>query len=601
MHAAGHAFLAAAAGVLARVLAGHGLMDAGSTAIISRGAGVRATQTDAVLTLAICGVFAALAKLVGGALSSWAEARLSGDVGADVRLAVLDRVLAVNESRTVRHDDHGSIAQAIEQPPKAEDAQTKSGTHGDRLAALTTHINDIERGVAHGVLSELRALVQLLPLGVLLIVLAPRLAGSAVVALGAFGVLAFTLRRAFKLANARAAASAGALVEAADDAVRHADLWATYGAKRRIRAHVAGIGRVLAREAARIRVRASVLSSTSEVLGAVALVLVLLLASRGALGVDHGTVVPFAIAFFMAYRPLRELVDARLARARGDEALRSALRAVQVTPGPTERSPHEAAVTAQGEAAVTAQATPPKNAHAHALRRWSLEPLVLSDVRALHGNHGGVSLEVPAGAIAAVVGPTGIGKTSLLRALLGLEHVRSGDVRYGSVRLTTAGVGPSERPFAWVPQEAPIVGDTLAINVGLGRADDDGPIPDPLPVLAELGATSLAKSLGDQVLGTVRPLSGGERQWIAVARALATGLPVLLLDEPTSALDTASQARLLEALARLRGKRTVILVTHRPEPLAIADVVVRLVPRLGDEELHESETMLAARDVGLTA
>jgi len=55
-------------------------------------------------------------------------------------------------------------------------------------------------------------------------------------------------------------------------------------------------------------------------------------------------------------------------------------------------------------------------------------------------------------------------------------------------------------------------------------------------------------------------------------------LPVLLLDEPTSALDGPSQARLLEAIARLRGKRTVILVTHRPEPLAIADLVVRLEP-----------------------
>jgi ABC-type bacteriocin/lantibiotic exporter with double-glycine peptidase domain len=71
-------------------------------------------------------------------------------------------------------------------------------------------------------------------------------------------------------------------------------------------------------------------------------------------------------------------------------------------------------------------------------------------------------------------------------------------------------------------------------------------------------------------------LSGGERQWVAIARALATGLPVLLLDEPTSGLDPASQQRVLEALAAVRGKRTVLLVTHRPEPLAIADRVIRL-------------------------
>ena len=63
---------------------------------------------------------------------------------------------------------------------------------------------------------------------------------------------------------------------------------------------------------------------------------------------------------------------------------------------------------------------------------------------------------------------------------------------------------------------------------------------------------------------------------MAIARAVATRLPVLLLDEPTSGLDPASQARVLDAIARLKGERTVIVVTHREEPLAIADAVLRL-------------------------
>jgi ABC-type multidrug transport system fused ATPase/permease subunit len=551
MHAAGHAFLAAAAGLLARGLAqGQPLMDGRSTSLPGWSVGSLPTETT-VLTLAIAGVFAAIVKLVGGALASWAEARVAGDVAARVRLAVLDDVLALNGLRTPRHDDHGS------------NDTPSIGTHAHRLAALTSHITEIEHGVAHGVLSEVRAVVQLVPLGVLLVVLAPRLAGSAVAALAAFGAFAFVLRRAFKRAHARASASAGALVEAADEAVKHAELWATYGAKRRIRAHVAGVGRAIAREAARIRVRASLLSSMSEVLGATALVTALLLASRGALGVNHGTVVPFAIVFFMAYRPLRELVDARLARARGEEALEAALGGVEVG---------SRAIEARERSGVKTNDAP---AHTN----WPLEAVVLSAVRTAHGTHAPLSAVVPAGSIAAVVGPTGIGKTSLLRALLGLERLVEGEVRYGSESLDRAGIGPRERPFAWVPQDAPIVGDTLAINVGLGRADDDAAVPDPAPVLAQLGNEELALSLRDEVLGTVRRLSGGERQWVAVARALATGLPVLLLDEPTSALDGASQARLLDAIARLRGKRTVILVTHRPEPLAIADVIVRLEPR----------------------
>ena len=143
------------------------------------------------------------------------------------------------------------------------------------------------------------------------------------------------------------------------------------------------------------------------------------------------------------------------------------------------------------------------------------------------------------------------------------------------------GVGPRERPFAWVPQDAPILGDTLVANVALGRADGEDARSRRIVCILHASSTpsaqtGLAASLGDAVLATERSVSGGERQWIAVARALATELPVLLLDEPTSSLDGAAQERMLAAIAGLRGKRTVVIVTHRPEPLAIADVVVRL-------------------------
>jgi ABC-type transport system involved in cytochrome bd biosynthesis fused ATPase/permease subunit len=94
------------------------------------------------------------------------------------------------------------------------------------------------------------------------------------------------------------------------------------------------------------------------------------------------------------------------------------------------------------------------------------------------------------------------------------------------------------------------------------------------------------------VLGVAgRPLSGGERQWVALARAVATRQPVLLLDEPTSGLDAASQERVLQAIARLKGRRTIVLVTHREEPLALADAVLHL----GEPATRASGTTRAAR------
>jgi len=119
-----------------------------------------------------------------------------------------------------------------------------------------------------------------------------------------------------------------------------------------------------------------------------------------------------------------------------------------------------------------------------------------------------------------------------------------------------------------------VLADTLDANVRLSGARRGGDA-DPRALLESIGAERLTKELGDARLGP-QAVSGGERQWIAIARALATDRPVLLLDEPTSGLDASAQRDVLRAIRALRGRRTVIIVTHRPEPLALADEVIDL-------------------------
>ena len=104
--------------------------------------------------------------------------------------------------------------------------------------------------------------------------------------------------------------------------MRHADLWVTYGAEAKARSLVRRLGEAITAGAARLQVRAALLSGANEVLGAAALVAAIAASRAGLLGraPDGKTLLLFAIAFFLAYRPLREIADARLAMARAQVA-----------------------------------------------------------------------------------------------------------------------------------------------------------------------------------------------------------------------------------------------------------------------------------------
>jgi ABC-type multidrug transport system fused ATPase/permease subunit len=422
---------------------------------------------------------------------------------------------------------------------------------------LTACIHEVELGLHTGVLGGVRAVAQLVPLAVVLFWLAPRLALVAVAVFAPFALLMSANRRRWKRAHAAAMRHSELLLEAADEAVRHAELWMTYGAEAKARSNVAALGNVVARTSARLEAGAAAMTGANEVLGAVALVCTLSAARMGWLGDAGGgaALLSFAVAFFLAYRPIRDLTEARLAWLRGQVAFEELEDlAPSLSPGADAQPP-----SAEAAAPIVTEGP------------WSLAALDLYGLELSRGGAQPVTLSIPPGQIVAVLGPTGTGKTTLLRTLLGLEASKGGRIQYAGTSLEFAPAGPVARPFAWVPQDAPLLADTLAANVALGAP------ADARAALTPLGAAHLVDSLGDERLGAGgRSVSGGERQWIALARAIASRQPILLLDEPTSGLDPQSQAQVLDAISRLRGERSVLLVTHRPEPLVIADHVVRL-------------------------
>ena len=538
MQGLGHAVLAAAGAGCATLLVGGDFSR--FSAMSSRYLGVSGSGT--AVTFALAGLVAVTVKVLGNALATVVQARIGGEVGGALRETLLRALLAERSVAQARHSDHGP---ATEEAAGEGAVPQGGGAWARDVARLTSFVGDVEAGASVGILGSVKAFLQLVPLALLVFLVAPRLAAASVLVLAPFGVLLGRARLRVRRALTREAARRTQLLAGADEAVRHADLWRTYGASRRIRDRVRILGQSLTGQSTRVAALTAALSGGNEVLGAAAVLLVVLSARAGWLGPGvEGTVLPFVVTFLLAYRPVRDLGDARLATLRASAAL-------------DELAPWMA---------------PPELPLAdEEPREWPKATLSLHALELPRGTLGPLSFQLKAGEIVALVAPTGAGKSTLLRTLLGLETPRAGDLRYGKTSLCGAPPGPRDRPFAWVPQDAPIVADTVEGNVRLGFATADAHT-----VLADLGATSLA-ALADAPVGAGgRVLSGGERQWVALARALASQQPVLLLDEPTSGLDAEAQDQVLAAIALLRGRRTVLLVTHRQEPLRIADRVLQL-------------------------
>lgn len=197
-----------------------------------------------------------------------------------------------------------------------------------------------------------------------------------------------------------------------------------------------------------------------------------------------------------------------------------------------------------------------------------------------------VSLTVEPGETVALVGPSGVGKSTLLNVVLGFAVPDEGRVRVGGRDLAELDPERWRSRIAWVPQRPHLFAGTIAENVRLARPDaDDAAV---VAALRDAGAYDFVVELPDgerTLLGEDGAgLSAGQRQRLAIARAFLADRPLLLLDEPTASLDGETEAGIVDAVRRLAAGRTVLLVVHRPALLAVADRVVTLEPRAAEAQ-----------------
>ena len=190
----------------------------------------------------------------------------------------------------------------------------------------------------------------------------------------------------------------------------------------------------------------------------------------------------------------------------------------------------------------------------------------------------GVSLDVPARSMCAIVGPSGSGKTTIARLLARFWDVDSGTVRVGGTDVRDMPTAQLMEQLSMVFQDVYLFDDTLAANIRIGNpvADDEQ-----IRWAADLaGVTEIVERLPhgwDTRVGEGgRALSGGERQRVSIARALLKRAPIVLLDEATSALDAENEANIVAAMEELRRTSTLIVIAHKLETIAAAAQVIVL-------------------------
>ncbi|KAI7877716.1 hypothetical protein K492DRAFT_150187 [Lichtheimia hyalospora FSU 10163] len=188
----------------------------------------------------------------------------------------------------------------------------------------------------------------------------------------------------------------------------------------------------------------------------------------------------------------------------------------------------------------------------------------------------GISFSIPKGATVALVGPSGGGKSTILRLLFRFYDPNSGAIYIDGQDISKVGQESLRRNIGVVPQDTVLFNDTILYNIGYGNLDAPEDAIFKAAKAAQIHDKILTFPDGYDTKVGERGLrlSGGEKQRVAIARTILKDPPIILLDEATSALDTSTERHIQQALATMTKDRTTLVIAHRLSTIVNADLIL---------------------------
>ena len=429
---------------------------------------------------------------------------------------------------------------------------------GELVARLLDDIRRVQQAAVSSTVDLARHGLSMLALATVAVALAPRLALAAALALPLVGLVIAGLSARVKRAAGQGQQQVGQMSARATQGLGAVREVKSCGAEEReVRAFGDHSAQALRWALRRIAVRATS-PLINEVLASLALGLTLLYAGEriasGSLAAER--FISFFVAVILMYRPIKGIGQAVHLAAAGKASVERVTGLLELA---AER-PDEGATLPALEQALTLKGVGFRYPGA--------------DVPALQG----VDLVLPVGQVTALAGPSGAGKTTLANMVCGLERPGEGRLLWDDQDLAQSSLNALRSMVALVPQQPLLLDGTVADNLRYGAPHaTDEQVRQAVaaaglePVLAAL-PEGLETTLGS---GGVQ-LSAGEVQRLALARALARRVRVLVLDEPSSALDPDNEATLVRTLRSVGRDHAVLVIAHSEALLAAADRVVRL-------------------------